>query len=541
MKCKFNYVILLFQVIVYNVIILIIQVVINLFLKLKRIIFYLTVCFFCFLVFSYCLVKNNITYDYEYEKDKVIQNHIYNDDFVVNVKSDNIYGSYDNKSMTYYFSGNNIDISHLDIISPYSTNYIYKKYENNCYKVFVYSSKYYKEFNIVFISIPIINIKTFDNVLNNNGSHSSIELISDDYSFNQKSDIFINLYDLNFAEHNTIYNPLSSIGEIRYRGATSLLFEKKSYKINVNKKTSILGLSDDNDWVLDALYTDKSKIRNKLSSDIWNMINNNQDFNNDLKGDFVEVFFDDEYIGLYVLKNNVDKKIVNIFNNGLLIKVVDHWNDIYINNLLYQNFTINENDGFLNLEIKEYDLDTFKSFISKLSEFYIYNGDLNSIHNSFNIDNYINYKVFLSLIAGVDNVTKNYYYSMENSNSKIYLTPWDLDLTWGLVYSSQTEFYSIDSYQNYSDGFWLNNYIFSNETLEINNLIKDRYWELRKDVITMDTINKYLDNYKDLLINSGAASRDSYRWYKYDVSEEIEKIRTWANNRINFLDQYFKI
>ena len=55
----------------------------------------------------------------------------------------------------------------------------------------------------------------------------------------------------------------------------------------------------------------------------------------------------------------------------------------------------------------------------------------------------------------------------------------------------------------------------------------------------MDTINSYLDSYKELLVNSGAASRDSERWYEYDVENEIETIREWAGRRIQFLDEYF--
>ena len=56
----------------------------------------------------------------------------------------------------------------------------------------------------------------------------------------------------------------------------------------------------------------------------------------------------------------------------------------------------------------------------------------------------------------------------------------------------------------------------------------------------MDTINGYLDSYKELLVNSGAAKRDSERWYEYDVEFEIEQIREWARRRIEFLDEYFK-
>ena len=91
-----------------------------------------------------------------------------------------------------------------------------------------------------------------------------------------------------------------------------------------------------------------------------------------------------------------------------------------------------------------------------------------------------------------------------------------------------------------TDSNWLDNVVLSDLDSETLSLLKNRYWELRTDVITMDTINSYLDSYKDLLVNSGAAKRDSERWYEYDVEFEIEQIREWAKRRIEFLDEYFK-
>ena len=47
------------------------------------------------------------------------------------------------------------------------------------------------------------------------------------------------------------------------------------------------------------------------------------------------------------------------------------------------------------------------------------------------MDNYVNYKLLITLIMGVDNVSKNYYISMKQANDKFLITPWDMDLSYG--------------------------------------------------------------------------------------------------------------
>ena len=138
-----------------------------------------------------------------------------------------------------------------------------------------------------------------------------------------------------------------------------------------------------------------------------------------------------------------------------------------------------------------------------------------------------------------DNDFKNLYLSMYDKDSRIIITPWDMDLTWGLKWNDFNDIHSIFSINDSQNRNWLDDSLFVDENDYTMVLIKKRYWELRKKVITMDTINSYLNSYEELLINSGAAERDSEKWYQYDVQYEIENIREWANHRINFLDEYF--
>lgn len=497
--------------------------------KIKVLILFVLISFLCFV--CYLTFKKDTSF--------IFSNQIYNDDLVLDVFIDGKLCAYDSKTNTYFYSGKYNNNSKLNFNSLYELEYIMLENNSNVYTYFVYNDEFYDKVNIVFTSIPIVdvrnlNIKIFD-------------------SYN-----YLNIYNSLFTVNNNIINKElgdnlvthfidPELGESYYtessivtRGSSSIWFDKKAYKLSFNEKISIFDLPSDDKYVLDALYVDKSKIRNMLSGDLWNSINDNQTINNDLKGTFVELFYNNEYLGLYVMKEKVDKSVSGISNEGTLVKSIFHINDDYINSFKLNNFSI-INNMFLNYEVKHFNEKSTNSLILHLSDYYNNNESFKAIEDNFNLENYFNYKIFVSLINGGDNVSYNQYYSLFDNDSKILITPWDMDLTWGLNWNDFTRIRGVFTMETSCDPLWMEVNILKNMDEESILYLKQRYWELRKDVITMDIINKYLDNYKDILINSGAASRDSYKWYKYDVSEEIEKIRTWANNRINFLDQYFKI
>ena len=500
-------------------------------------------CLLCFLIVLFFLLYFsffNHTYPGFSTDDDIISTRVQNDDFLVGMKINKKYASYNSLNHTFYINGEVNNIYSVDVLSPYSTRYLLTKIDSNNYSILVYSDKYYAYRNISFSTIPILNISTFNQIIDKDFVIKNKMLVFDNNIIGEtEKKVNLNLYDYNFQKNGSYVSNFFTSGSAKIRGASSRAYLKKSYKLKTEKKSSVLGLSEDNDFVLDALYVDKSKVRNKLSSDIWNLLNDNQNINNDLKSQFVDFYVDRDYYGLYVMKNNVDTHVTNLSETGLIIKFIDHSNSSIIDNLIFENYYIVD-DVFLNMKIKHYNKESFDIFIEKLRRYYSSSMDYNVIDSIFDIDNYINYKIFVSLVSGNDNLSKNQYLSLQDSNSKILITPWDMDLTWGLNWSDDGDLHSIFSMDSSIDANWMNENITKNMDEKTLSLMKQRYWELRKNVITMDTINGYLDSYKELLVNSGAAKRDSECWYEYDVEFEIEQIREWARRRIEFLDEYFK-
>lgn len=490
----------------------------------KRIIFVLILFVFLVLI-KICFSKTQL---------HELKDLVYNENLVLNVFINGNLCSYDKDSDKYYFSleSNSFDVS---FNSLYDLDYHLEKIDSNSYHVYAYNDEYYERIDLVITSLPIIDLKYLD--LKKSVDLSFYDIFNSSLvdSYDEDLPDFIS-YFIDPKLGGSYYND----SLLSLRGSSSIWFNKKAYKLTFNEKVDLFNLPKDDKYVLDALYVDKSKIRNMLSGDMWNLINDNQTINNDLKGLFVELFIDDEYLGLYVFKEKVDKSVTRISDDGVILKSIFHIDDNIINKIKNNDFVIS-NDLFFNYEIKYYNDDSVKSIVSRIQNYYINGMNYDAISDNFILDNYFNYKVFVSLINGGDNVSYNQYYSLVDKDSKILITPWDMDLTWGINWNDFTRIRGFFNMDTCCDSLWMDTYIMAGMDYRSIGLLKQRYWELRRDVISMDVINKYLDNYKALLVNSGSASRDSYKWYRYNVSNEIEKIREWSNKRIQFLDEYFKL
>ena len=101
---------------------------------------------------------------------------------------------------------------------------------------------------------------------------------------------------------------LSTLAAIRYRGNSSLHFDKKSYSIvtmnddSKKKKRSLLGMAADQEWVLNGPFLDKTLMRNYIAMNIAGQI---MDYAPNVR--YCELFVDDEYQGVYLLMEQISR------------------------------------------------------------------------------------------------------------------------------------------------------------------------------------------------------------------------------------------
>jgi hypothetical protein len=73
-----------------------------------------------------------------------------------------------------------------------------------------------------------------------------------------------------------LYEITNCYGYLEIRGKTSQMFPKKGWNLSLVKennspyKTTLFGLREDDDWKLNALYPDGTKVREALAMELWN-------------------------------------------------------------------------------------------------------------------------------------------------------------------------------------------------------------------------------------------------------------------------------
>jgi hypothetical protein len=395
-----------------------------------------------------------------------------------------------------------------------------------------------------------------------------IELTYDDSLFNSYT----------FIPGQMIYHSVDStcqyICTVRRRGGTSLLYDKPNYALKFFKKNGnsrnceFLGMRKDNNWILDGMAVDFSKMRNRASMDLW-LDYSRKPYHQELepeaingyRGKYVEVYANGQYMGLFCLMERVDRKQLKAkkfamneadstyYYRGLVYKVING-KDTRLPYFYWQQKTPEETWSYFDGIQCEYPdvhdgepwswepLRNTVYYLAAYSKRVITNG----IGNRFDLPVFNDFMLFLDLLYAYDNVGKNYFlwfYDLSSAEKRMGITPWDLDATWGrdvlasrlpatLELTNKTNYYTrmLSHYEGFAD------------TLTM------RYAELRDSLWTEEKLNGYFDKYFELLGRTGAWDREYERWKDSDckVRElvlEQDYIHEWIHNRLIFLDSIY--
>lgn len=395
--------------------------------------------------------------------------------------------------------------------------------ENEPISIILYNNLYYQIVNLKMTNLPVVSL-----------THKETDEKKETYGV-------MKLYDPYSNERDNILNIIDMNVRYHIRGATSKVSPKKSYKINVvnkdkeKKKVKLLGLREDNDWILNSIHMDDdSYMREKIGYDIWNDLSN--EYNHNME--YVEFIKDNSYQGIYYLQEPVDMKTFNGNDDDLLISVKkwkslgralykDYENLTSIDEMYFEK-GLNGNDS-LKVEL-------LRTFIPLFDYQYKYKSD---IKMSYDIENSVNHSLFLNLIKATDNNFKNQkiFFDKEGDNEYIIRrTPWDLD----------------HSMNNEKQRLYDLNEILPDEILspqiensrEFKDLLKNKYFDVRKTIYNLDKLYELVDNYKNLLEKNGAIKRDVTKWQPYesgkiDFERSCEIIKDFYKIRIDVLDYYY--
>ena len=360
----------------------------------------------------------------------------------------------------------------------------------------------------------------------------------------------------------------SSILEANIRGNTSRTYEKKGYKLSLKKqnkngeivedKKSLFGLRNDDEWLLNAMYSDSSKIRDKLSADIWAEIGAYQEeFPEAYFGTrmtYVEVFFNHEYWGLYVLMEPVDSKQLDRTKEGeggqeeYSYKSVTP-QDVSTEELLNQEAYGETLSGF---ELKGshtvIDRTSWEPLLSYLELRDLSDDEVFAAAASELTDREgaLDIWIYLQAVLGIDNRGKNMYYVAKNRGNRqvVYFAPWDMDITWGDALSEGTgdNVWDVGLFTAlYSERI---NWSFGDRLIELDvdgscDYVSERWKELRQGVLSDESLTEEIDGLIHQVRDSGALERDAERWPDSNSEQDYELFVRMALYRMKILDYYF--
>lgn len=373
----------------------------------------------------------------------------------------------------------------------------------------------------------------------------------------------------------TIFDESSALGSVNHlkvgmhtRGASSRWTPKKSYRVQVQgadesadggfagnylpgKKYPFFGMRAAREWVLYSFYGDESKMREKLSRDLWDEIVQSStyaDAGNGLQMEYCEVYLNDEYMGLYGMGTAVDRRSFwsdkSSERQDLLFKTVN-----FDAPTLEDIAAVGEEETCKCLELKYASWksgDMWKT-IGQYMHLAYYASDeeyLEHMRNYMEVDDHIDYWLFFLASGLDDNELKNLYLSIEDAknNTKVLMTPWDMDMSWGVGYTGEDIFMwgrNDRQYRKIMD-FPIVTRMFSAGDAAFTEQTKARWKELRRSIVTEENMLARVRAYDELLWHSGVMEREMERWPEAKYASDTEYIENYINKRFVYLDEYME-
>lgn len=419
-----------------------------------------------------------------------------------------------------------------------------------------------------------------DAVANN---HEFMFYITQDDKYTVGKMIFtgLPLMSLNHVEHESgiincqmdLFNPESTSKEVykivrsfvsyEKRGNTSLVFPKSNYNLNLytddleKKNVSLLDLREDDDWKLNALYTDKTRVREAVATTLWNEIAETTEspYDTGSRMEYMELIIDGHYLGIYGLMEQIDYKQLNLNKNrDILYKGVHFISD---ENISMENLDTRLEYGGQAIKTGKQPLsqELWYPMTEYLSQMYYFDqksmaGFENEIwayiKQHFNIDNLLNYELYIQAIYGVDNAYKNQYIAAimdDQGGYQFWKTPWDLNYCFGDCYSTDSAWltsFSMDTCSKTMNKHMLSELFLNADVEEFIPLLQEQWEELRNNQLSAEHLAELTEMYSQRLKSSGAYAREQQKWPENMQLDSQEEIVEYFNARMDYLDNYYR-
>ena len=367
---------------------------------------------------------------------------------------------------------------------------------------------------------------------------------------------------------------------IEIRGQSSQMFPKKQYGFetrdseNQDIDLSLLGLPEEEDWILHAPYSDKSLIRNALIYDLSRDIGRYAS-----RLVFVELILNNTYDGLYILMEKLkrDKYRIDInklkssenegedLTGGYILKLDKensyNQSNSFTSTIRPPNSINNQQIHFVFDTPNEEDItdeqrNYIKSYINSF-ETTLNSNQFSDLENGYSkyidIDSFIDFFILNEMSNNVDGYRLSTWL-VNDKNELLSIGPiWDFNLAFGNANYCGGERHDVWTYKFnercpedfWQIPFWWNRLM---EDSKFKRLLQQRWNFLRNNELSENNILSKIDNYVNLFESSGSREGNfrrwqiigEYIWPNYFIGgsyqDEINYLKDWISNRMAWLD-----
>lgn len=389
------------------------------------------------------------------------------------------------------------------------------------------------------------------------------------------------------------------IAAFKYRGASSSNYPKRSYAIKLRDAygnsidRKILGYRSDNNWILDAMYIDRACMRNRVSTDLWNdysvkpyYADRENKVRTGTRGEFVEVFLNGSYWGLYCMTEKMDRKQLKLKKyvpasesttyktepHGFLYKSKDWSYEVLMGhkpdersfpytevskvyNYLGQESWRGFEQKYPDAKDEYVDWTPLRDAVNFVATTDVQSTFDREIGNYFDLPVLRDYYLLIELALATDNHGKNmFFYAYDQAGAegnKISVCPWDMDGTFGQNWEADTT-YTQNTQQDFEEMLWKHEHgqltLFLNlkmGSLGWRKMLADRYCELRPTFFDPDKLAQRFLDYASLFADGYADIREQKKWGSSQgrIHKKLQwgaqYAARWVRNRIKYMDKRY--
>lgn len=372
-------------------------------------------------------------------------------------------------------------------------------------------------------------------------------------------------------EPNSTVNYMGQFGQFHGRGNSSWDQKKKPYALEFDQETELLNMGKHQKYTLIANAMDESGLRNKLVYDAAEAIG----LQNHVKSEYVDLYVNGDYVGLYLLTNKV-----SIFeNNPDVVDLEANTQSMnqyplnsyetfekYVNGIYIKGYSIDSNPAditgsyLIEFELDDRVKNESNLFITRMGQNitvkvpayaseaqmdyisgYIQNMEdklgTDEILNIIDEDSWEKYYLIQETFANISRTSYFFYKNPDAEGVQLISGPiWDFDLSMGTHYDNE----NTSPYQLHCNWGWFEKYN-SNETCM--NGIKEEYANVVRPIM-QEVIRNWIDKYQSLieksyLMNEVRWEGIQYNWWvnHYDTQQgHSDYLKQYLTERLKYLD-----